>query len=204
MLHLLQQIILVHPWLKINNAMPLDQGRRDMVEATQAEHQSSSCILDAVVSAAWTLAVPPTRCYSSPAWTLWAPGPAAVWLPGRPDDESGADDECGRSKQQRFWRRVLSSSTLSPYRRPDPGRRCWAVGAYVTCSDLQRQVDALQFRQIGTRAKPDQCVVTDKENEYTNIITTFNTSFWTQFTFEISYESAPVTVHSRELPLRQN
>ena len=51
----------------------------------------------AVVAAAWTLVVPPTRCYSSPAWTLWAPGPAAVWLPGRPDDEPGADDECGRS-----------------------------------------------------------------------------------------------------------
>ena len=27
--------------------MQLDQGRRDMVGATQAEHQSSGCILDA-------------------------------------------------------------------------------------------------------------------------------------------------------------
>ena len=81
----------------------------------------------AVVAVAWTLAVPPTRCYSSPAWTLWTPGPAAVWLPGRPDDEPSADDECGRSKQQQFWLRVLSSSALSPYRRPDPGWCCWAV-----------------------------------------------------------------------------
>jgi len=86
----------------------------------------------AVVAAAWTLAVPPTRCYSSPAWTLWAPGPAAVWLTGwSDDDEPSADDECGRSKQQQFWQRVLSSSASSPYRCPDPGRRCWAV----CCSD---------------------------------------------------------------------
>jgi len=28
--------------------MQLDQGRRDMVGATQAEHQSGSCILDAL------------------------------------------------------------------------------------------------------------------------------------------------------------
>jgi len=28
--------------------MQLNQGRRDMVGATQAEHQSSSCILDAL------------------------------------------------------------------------------------------------------------------------------------------------------------
>ena len=51
--------------------MQLDQGRRDVLEATQAEHQSGSCILDMqVVAATWTLVVPPTRCYSSPAWTL--------------------------------------------------------------------------------------------------------------------------------------
>jgi len=30
-----------------------------------------------------------------------------------------------------------------------------AAGLYVTCSELQRQVDALQFGQIGMRAKPD-------------------------------------------------
>jgi len=47
----------------------------------------------AVVAAAWMLAVAPTRRYSSPAWTLRAPGPAAVWLHGRSDDEPGADDE---------------------------------------------------------------------------------------------------------------
>jgi len=28
--------------------MQLDQGRRDVLEATQAEHQSGSCILDAL------------------------------------------------------------------------------------------------------------------------------------------------------------
>ena len=28
--------------------MQLDQGRRDMIGATQAEHQSGSCILDAL------------------------------------------------------------------------------------------------------------------------------------------------------------
>ena len=55
-------------------------------------------------------------------------------LSGRSDNEPGADDKCGRSKQQ----------------TPDD-----AAGLYVTCSDLQRQVDALQFGQIGTRAKPD-------------------------------------------------
>ena len=56
-------------------------------------------------------------------------------LSGRPDNEPGADDKCGRSKQQQI---------------PDD-----AAGLYVTCSDLQRQVDSLQFGQIGTQAKPD-------------------------------------------------
>jgi len=71
----------------------------------------------------------------------------------RSDDEPGADDECGRSKQQRFWRRVLSSSALSPY--IDAQIPVDAAGLYVTCSDLQRQVDALQFGQVETRANPD-------------------------------------------------
>ena len=65
--------------------MQLDLGRRDMVGATQAEHQSGSCILNAlyIVAAAWTLAVPPTRYCSSPAWTLSAPGPADRRWPRR-------------------------------------------------------------------------------------------------------------------------
>jgi len=33
----------------------------------------------AVVALVWLLAVQPTQCYNSPAWTLWTPGPAAVW-----------------------------------------------------------------------------------------------------------------------------
>ena len=65
--------------------MQLDLGRRDVLGATQAEHQSGSCILNAlyIVAAAWTLAVPPTRYCSSPAWTLSAPGPADRRWPRR-------------------------------------------------------------------------------------------------------------------------
>jgi len=94
-----------------------------------------------------TLAVPPTRCYSSPAWTFWAPRPAAVWLSDRLDVEPGADDECGRSKQQRLWRRVHLSSTLSPYRYPESQIPDDAAGLYVQKSKLMKTANLANITQ---------------------------------------------------------
>jgi len=50
----------------------------------------------AVVAEAWTLAVPPTRCYSCTAWTLWAPGTCS-----------------GRTLRRSFPRRLLFNASCA-------------------------------------------------------------------------------------------